>query len=79
MVNKRKHIPVSLWEGKELLIPPPHQKKNTNAYTMASVSLATKKSHVVFKINQQGHLKFRGRFPGEEIMELWSEVGGELT
>ena len=74
MVNKRKHIPVSLWEGKELLIPHDHQKKKkktyTNAYTMPSVSLATNKSHVVLKINQQGHLKFRGRFPGEEIMEL---------
>ena len=46
------------------------KKTYTNAYTMPSVSLATKKSHVVFKINQQGHLKFRGRFPGEEIMEL---------
>lgn len=64
MVNKRKHIPVPLREGKEPLIPPHHHKKNkknyTNAYTVASVSLATKKSRVVFKINQQVHLKFGG-------------------
>ena len=32
MVNKRKHIPVSLWEGKELLIPPPPKKKHKCVY-----------------------------------------------
>ena len=62
MVNKRKHIPVPLREGKEPLTPHTTKKnKNyTNAYTMASVSLATKKSRVVFNINQQVHLKFGG-------------------
>lgn len=65
--------------GERTINPPPHHKKKnknyTNAYTVASVSLATKKSRVVFKTNQQVHLKFGGWFPGEEILSYDLRLG----